>query len=131
MDYDPRTGPDPEAWLALEPAARVAAVAAWYEAPGVGLPPAHGPLTAPLHAHVETQIAAGEPVVVRETLERLQADGLRRQAALFAVVEVFVRHMAALATESYDEAVYIADLHAIDASEFVATDIKRRLGSEE
>ena len=88
--YDPETGPDPAEWLGLEESERVILVASFHRRAKIQAP---DPQThAAIHAVVENQLAE-ELEIVRETLERLKAEGLSRHDAIHAVGAVLVDHL--------------------------------------
>jgi len=72
--YDPHHAPDPEAWLALDEGERTELVLQYHRRARVRLPNAH--LHATIHVVVENQVALGDEIPVRRTLERLRAEGL-------------------------------------------------------
>src|SRR5438132_12245991 len=71
--YDPQHARDPEAWLALDEAERTALVLQYHRRARVRLPNAR--LHATIHVVVENQVALGDEIPVRRTLERLRAEG--------------------------------------------------------
>ena len=72
--YDPQHAPDPEAWLALDEGERTELVLQYHRRARVRLPNAR--LHATIHVVVENQVALGDEIPVRRTLERLRAEGL-------------------------------------------------------
>lgn len=124
MTWDPEQAPDPEQWLALDEQERIAQITEWHEIhPQPALHPTHMnvALHAGFHAVAEAQIAANEPPITRETLDRLMADGLRRHPALHLVMRVLVEHLHEAMTEgrSFDEARYARALRGLRAEEAV------------
>lgn len=83
--YDPDTEPDPGAWLALDEGEQLSLVLEFHEEARVRLP--NDILHATIHVIVENQAAEGSSPV-RETLRRLQAEGLCRHDAVHAVGSV-------------------------------------------
>lgn len=81
-EYDPNVPPTPGAWLALDEGKRVDLVIDHHASERIRL--ANARLHAAVHVVVENQLALGEPAV-REALERLQREGLRRHDALHAI----------------------------------------------
>ena len=122
--YDPDTPPDPTIWLALDPAERRALV----ERAHVGRfpDPLHRPGTPPtlhagLHVTIEDQIASGDPPITGGTIDRLGRDGLKRHAALHAVVNVLMEQIVAIRNgEGFDADAWDQRLRALSASEIVA-----------
>ena len=91
--YDPETAPDAAEWLELEEDERVSQVSAYHRHAKIKLPNLN--IHAALHAVVENQIAE-ELQTVRETVARLQAEGLSRHDAIHAVASVLVVRLQAL-----------------------------------
>jgi hypothetical protein len=117
VDYDADRPPDPAAWLAAAPAARLAAVEAHHRegAPGAALTPA-ARVHAALHVVVEEQLATGEPPEVRRALARLLASGRPRHDALHALADVAAdAARAALANGRFDTAAYARALDGLAA----------------
>jgi hypothetical protein len=81
--YDPQQAPDPEVWLALDEDERFELALRHHRRARVRLPNAR--LHAMFHVVIENQVALGHEIV-RQTLERLQAEGLDRHDAIHAVV---------------------------------------------
>jgi len=94
--YDPESAPDAAEWLELEEDERISRVSAYHRQAKIKLP--NLTIHAALHAVVENQIAEGLQTV-RETVARLQAEGLSRHDAIHAVGSVLVRRMQALLRE--------------------------------
>jgi sirohydrochlorin ferrochelatase len=94
--YDPETAPDAAEWLELEEDERVSRVSAYHRHAKIKLPNLQ--VHAALHSVVENQIAE-ELQTVRETVARLQAEGLSRHDAIHAVGSVLVARLQALMRE--------------------------------
>jgi hypothetical protein len=92
--YDPLKAPDPEEWLELDEDERISLVRAYHRRKRIKLPNAE--MHATMHALVEAQIAMGDELPVKRTLERLQREGLDRHDAVHAVANVLVLHLHAL-----------------------------------
>ena len=95
--YDPQKAPDPDGWLRLDEAERIELVVQHHHHVGVRLPNAR--LHATIHVVVENQVALGEEIPVRRTLQRLQSEGLDRHDAVHAVGSVLAKHMYDLLAE--------------------------------
>ncbi len=95
--YDPQCAPDPAGWLALDEAERIELAVQYHRRARVRLPNAR--LHAAMHVAVENQVALGDEIPVRRTLERLQAEGLDRHDAVHAVGSVLAEHMYDLMKE--------------------------------
>jgi hypothetical protein len=87
--YDPLTPPDPAQWLALDEQERMDLAEEYHRRARIRVPKAH----AIFHAVVESQIALGDEIPVRRTLERLMSEGLDRHDAVHAVGSVLAAHM--------------------------------------
>ena len=95
--YDPQHAPDPEAWLALDEAERIELVLQYHRRARVRVP--NSRLHATIHVIVENQVALGDEIPVRRTLERLRAEGLDRHDAVHAIGSVTAKHIYDLLKE--------------------------------
>jgi hypothetical protein len=115
--YDPETAPDTAAWLELEEDERILRIASYHRREKVKLPNLQ--VHAALHSVVENQIAE-ELQTVRETVARLQAEGLSRHDAIHAVGSVLVGCLQALMREGapaqFEVEAYFQDLRSLTAS---------------
>ena len=93
-EYSPASDPDPEAWLALDEADRIALVQANHDDPHLDARRAH--LHAVVHSIVETQLAADDPPEVRATLRRLITEGLDRHDAIHAIGSLIAEQLHAM-----------------------------------
>jgi hypothetical protein len=84
--YDPLRDIDPKAWLALDEDERMVLVRKYHRRAGIKVPNAR--LHAIVHVIVENQVAMGDVIPVRRTLERLQKQGLDRHDAVHAIASV-------------------------------------------
>jgi hypothetical protein len=89
--YDPLVAPDPDEWLSLDEQERLILVEDHHSEAGVDLP--NEKLHAMVHAIVENQIAEGEGLPVKATLDRLVAEGLDRHDAIHAIGGVLAEFM--------------------------------------
>jgi hypothetical protein len=89
--YDPAVAPDPAQWLALDEDERMRRVEDCHRHSGVSLP--NEKLHAVLHVAVENQIALGDELPVRRTVDRLMGEGLDRHEAIHAVGLVLTEHL--------------------------------------
>jgi hypothetical protein len=89
--YDPLQAPDPKEWSEMDEQERIRLVEQYHRRAGIRLPnvTAH----AVFHAVIETQIALGDELPVRRTLERLMSEGLDRHDAIHAIGSVLAMHM--------------------------------------
>jgi hypothetical protein len=73
-------------------------------------------LHAAIHTVVETQIAAGTPPEVAQTLERLTSQGLDRHQAIHAIGRVVSEELLDLLGEgqTYDEQRYVQRLRSLE-----------------
>jgi hypothetical protein len=92
--YDPDVPPDPAAWLDLDEDERAAAVQDYHRRAGIELP--NEDLHARGHVIIETQIAIGDELAARRTLERLMHEGLDRHDALHALCAVLFEEIRKL-----------------------------------
>jgi len=89
MKYDPQRAPDPKTWLALDEEERIVLVLQYHRRARVRVPNAR--LHATIHVIVENQVALGDEIPVRRTLERLRAEGLDRHDAVHAAGSVLAK----------------------------------------
>jgi hypothetical protein len=115
MEYDPDHTPDPTEWLALDESERLALIVVYHEEAEVVLP--NPVVHAAIHATVENQVALGEELPVRATLERLIAEGLDRHEAIHAIGSVLAEYIYDLSrqqpTDSHE--VYFRKLESLTA----------------
>jgi hypothetical protein len=90
-DYDPLVAPDPDEWLALDEQERIEAVTDFHRRARIRVPNAK--VHAVIHVVVENQIAEGDGLPVRRTLERLMGEDLDRHEAIHAIGMVLIGHM--------------------------------------
>jgi hypothetical protein len=100
--YDPLVGPDPVAWLALDEDERMALVEAYHVRRKIAIP--NMTLHTTAHAIVETQIAEGDALPVREKARQLMAQGLDRHDAVHAIASVLIAHLGDIAKGTVTEA---------------------------
>src|SRR6476469_1366308 len=88
MQYNADEQPDPDVWLELDEAERIALVIDYHRRMGVQLenPEPH----AIAHVVVENQVALGDATPVPETLDRLMNEGLDRHDAVHAIGSIFM-----------------------------------------
>jgi Domain of unknown function (DUF1841) len=89
--YDPLEAPDPEMWLSLDESERIVLAKTYHQRARIRLPNAN--VHAALHAIVETQVALGDEIPVRQTLDRLMEEGLDRHEAVHAIASVLSEAM--------------------------------------
>src|SRR5262249_3192693 len=89
--YNPLQAPEPKEWSAMDEHERIRVVEQYHRRAGVRLPniKAH----AAFHAVIESQIALGDEIPVRRTLERLMSEGLDRHDAIHAIGSVLATHV--------------------------------------
>ena len=118
--YDPFQPPDPVEWLELDEMERIDLVREYHRRTGVKLP--NAALHAAIHAAVENQVAMGDELPVRRTLERLQGEGLDRHDAVHAIGSVLSRHMFEMvhgtAASADPNRRYFAELEALLADDW-------------
>jgi Domain of unknown function (DUF1841) len=117
MRYEANQNPDPAEWLALDEGERLHLVEEYHRRMRVQLP--NPTVHAVAHCVVENQIAMGDELPVRRTLERLISEGLDRHEAIHAVGSVLMKHMYELmkhpATAPADQSVYFSELENLKA----------------
>jgi hypothetical protein len=89
--YDPDVAPDPAEWLALDEGERISQAMDYHRHAGVSLPNEN--IHAVMHVIVENQIAMGDELPVRRTVERLVAEGLDRHEAVHAIGSLLTVHL--------------------------------------
>jgi hypothetical protein len=118
--YDPLVAPDPAEWLALDEQERIDMVVDFHRRARIKLPNAK--VHAVLHSVVENQVAEGDALPVRRTLERLTAEGLDRHDAVHAIGGVLIGHMrdlmAAGRVEGDPNLPYYAELERLTADKW-------------
>lgn len=121
QDYDPAEAPDPVEWLALDEQDRQDFVLDFHRRARIRLP--NDTIHAIFHVIVENQIALGDELPVRRTVERLMAEGLDRHDALHAVGSVLAKHMHATLqgaeTSSFPEEAYNAAVERLTAANWL------------
>ena len=95
--YDPQHAPDPAGWLTLDEGERIHLALQYHRRARVRLPNAR--LHATIHVVVENQVALGDEIPVRRTLERLRAEGLDRHDAVHAAGSVLAKRIYDLLKE--------------------------------
>ncbi len=96
MRYDPYKDPHPDEWLHLDEQERMDLVVAFHRRKRIKMP---SPLAhAALHTAVENQIALADETPVKQTLQRLMAEGLDRHEAVHAIATVLAELMHGLVT---------------------------------
>src|ERR1700674_178174 len=110
--YDPLIEPDPEDWLDLDEQERIQLGEDYHRRARIRLPRARRGIHAMMHAVVENQIAASDPVLVRHTVKRLIAEGLDRHDAIHAVASIMIEqlHSALHDKENFSTMRYTNDL---------------------
>ena len=95
MQYNADEQPDPDVWLELDEAERIALVIDYHRRTRVQLenPEPH----AIAHVVVENQVALGDATPVPETLERLIDEGLDRHDAVHAIGSILMEIVFAAA----------------------------------
>jgi len=121
--YNPLQAPDPKEWSAMDEQERINLVEQYHRRAGIRLP--NVKVHAIIHAVVENQIALGDEIPVRRTLERLISEGLDRHDAIHAIGSVVAFHISdvvsrpeALPKENPHDAYYAA-LERLTADEWL------------
>ncbi len=121
--YDPAIAPDPTEWLALDEDERLSRVKDYHRHadPSLLKPDLH----AIIHMVIENQVAMGDELPVRRTLERLVAEGLDRHEALHALGTV----LAARIGDAIDDPkanTFPADVYSNDLERITAEGWRRQ-----
>ncbi|MEQ1564643.1 MAG: DUF1841 family protein [Myxococcota bacterium] len=127
--YDADHTPDPAAWLAIDDDERRRLVLRHHRGRVERVLHVEGynrVLHATLHVVLENQIAEAEPPVTARAVERLQAEGLRRHAAVHAVLDVLVRRLGSRTL--WDPAAWEAELGGLTAGDWLGGKMRRDLG---
>lgn len=95
--YDPFTAPDPDEWLSMDEQRRIDLAREYHRRARIRLPDAKA--HAVVHTIVESQIALGDEIPVRRTLQRLMAEGLDRHDAIHAIGMVLVEFISDLLSQ--------------------------------
>ena len=117
--YNPFQAPDPKEWTALDEQERIRLVEQYHRQAGIHLP--NQTVHAVVHAVIESQIALGDEIPVRRTLQRLMSEGLDRHDALHAIGSVLAEHIHDILTrpeataEPNPNVAYYAALEALTA----------------
>ena len=113
--YDPEVSPPSAKWLKLDEQKRILLVQAYHTRQDIELP--NPQLHAVMHVITENQ-AAEDVCAVRETLLRLQAEGLSRHDAIHAVASVLSTVMFDVmkTKKQPDNEQYEADLKRLTAA---------------
>src|SRR3984893_2385088 len=122
--YDPLEAPEPEEWLALDEAERIRLAERYHRRAHIRVPSikAH----AAMHVVVENQIALGDELPVRATLDRLVGEGLDRHEAMHAIGLVLAEYIYDLARAREPETQRIESYYV--ALERLTADYWRRSG---
>src|SRR5260370_24212594 len=99
--YDPLKRPEPEAWQLLDEQERLNLVEDFHRRARVQLPNAK--VHAVIHVIVENQIALGDEIPVKRTVQRLMSEGLDRHDAVHAVGSVLIGHIGELLGQAATE----------------------------
>jgi len=89
--YHPKHAPDPHTWLAMDDDERARLVEDYHHRMHIRLD--NPRLHAMAHVLVEHQIAVGDAMPVRRTLDRLMRQGLNRHDAIHAIGAVLFEQM--------------------------------------
>ena len=117
--YDPLIPPDPDEWNDLDEVERLLLVERYHKKARIRLPNLE--LHALFHTLVENQVALGDELPVKETLERLMSEGLDRHDAIHAIGAIVSEHIHHLLTQkprNVSHAPYYARLRKLTAEEW-------------
>jgi hypothetical protein len=124
--YDPLLPPDPEQWQAIDEEERIELVEDYHRRARIRVPKSKA--HALIHVVVENQIALGDEIPVRRTLQRLMAEGLDRHDAIHAVGSVLAGHMNELMRSPESSASEDANRRYYAALERLTAEAWRRSG---
>ncbi len=93
-NYDPRKPPEPEDWQSMDEQKRIQLVESFHRRARIHLP--NEKVHAVIHVIVENQIALGDEIPVKRTVQRLMSEGLDRHDAVHAVGSVLIGHLSDL-----------------------------------
>ena len=89
--YDPVHAPDPDSWLSMDEQERLDLVMNYHRRAGDELP--NEQVHAVIHVVVENQVAMGDEIPTRATVERMMREGLDRHDAVHAVGSVLAGYL--------------------------------------
>jgi hypothetical protein len=89
--YDPLKPPDPEQWRSIDEQEQIQLVQDYHRRARIRVPNAM--VHAIIHVIVENQIALGDEIPVRRTMQRLIGEGLDRHESIHAVGSVLAGHV--------------------------------------
>jgi hypothetical protein len=121
--YDPLIPPDPEQWSVLGEQEQIDLVTDYHRRARRRAPNAK--VHAVIHVVVERQIALGDEIPVRRTMQRLMSEGLDRHEAIHAVGFVLAGHMndlvhrGELKADEDPNTAYYAALETLTAEEWL------------
>lgn len=132
--YDPDEDPTSDAWTALTEGERIE-LALRHHAKRAGdalhTESMNPMMHASLHAVVETQVVSRSPSATGEALERLLVAGLKRHAAVHAIMRELAVGLAALhGGGRFDQAGYVQRLATIQPADVIAAGIPRAHANE-
>jgi hypothetical protein len=124
--YDPLKAPSAKEWESLDEQERIDLVVEHHRRARVRLP--NVKVHSVIHVIVENQIALGDEVPAKRTLERLMAEGLDRHQAIHAVGSVLMDHLLDLLNDPETDPTadrnpaYGAALERLTAAEWLNSD---------
>jgi hypothetical protein len=90
----PSSHPPPEEWQSMDEQERLQLVESFHRRARIHLP--NEKVHAVIHVIVENQIALGDEIPVKRTVQRLMSEGLDRHDAVHAVGSVLIGHLTDL-----------------------------------
>jgi hypothetical protein len=120
--YDPFAPPDPGEWTSIDEQERIHLVENYHRRARIRLPNAK--VHAVIHVVIENQIALGDEIPVKRTLERLMSEGLDRHDAIHAVGSLVLGHLSDLLAQpeakmgSDANTAYYAELEQLTAKKW-------------
>jgi hypothetical protein len=92
--YDPLKPPKPEEWQSMDEQERLHVVENFHRRARIHVP--NEKVHAVIHVVVENQIALGDEIPVKRTVQRLISEGLDRHESIHAVGSVLIGHISDL-----------------------------------
>lgn len=119
--YNPNKAPNPKEWLALDEQERIDLIYSYHFNQTESTPDLQ--MHAVVHNIVENQIAMGDRIPVKKTLNRLMNEGLDRHMAIHAIGSELVEYMFNVSQDGpgggHTEEEYFENLKTLTASGYI------------
>ncbi len=115
--YDALTAPDPKEWLETDEYEQLDLVEDYHRRVRAPLSRSQRTLHANLHVVIENQIAAADPALAGQTVERLMKEGLDRHEAVHAVAAIMAVKIQEVVHNNklFDQPDYLTQLERLSA----------------